>query len=346
MDKTVEVNVIEELLRRYGFNGPVTEQKPYIHYEDEKYLKMIFRVTLEDGRMLVMKLLREDEDLQQERQKIEAQSAFSEQMRRCGIRTPRRYQAEGACCTPYTYRGKSCNVTLEDWCGEEIREIDPEIAGQIGALMARMHCLSLAQGCKIGCGTLFSAAGWNDVDSFPEFCKLCQDGRLDQRVVGEIKALRATRLERIQAVWDTLPKAAVQGDISINNLVSGPEGLSVFDYNNAGDEVLVSDLVMEGLLTAYEMDLPAGTPVSAREQLFPAFLRGYLSVRPLSGAEAAAAWEIYAMYHSLWFTRIVYSENSLDQLLKRDDIAAANALLRQMLTDMTEPDDGRFHGGR
>lgn len=342
MEKTVETGVVEELLGRFGFHGPVAEQKSYIHYVDEKILKIIFRVTLEDGRMLVMKLLNEDEDPAQERQKIEAQSAFSERMRAGGIRTPRRYPAEGVWCVPYTYRGQACNVTLEDWCGEEIREITPETAERIGALMGRMHILSLEQGCRIGCGTLFSAAYWNDVDSYPEFCKFCEDERLNQRVVAEIKALREQRLERIRALWETLPKSAVQGDISINNLVSGPDGLIVFDYNNAGDEVLVSDLVMEGLLTAYEMDLPAGVDAAAREALFPAFLRGYLSVRSLSEAEAAAAWEIYTMYHSLWFTRIVYNEDSLDKLLKRDDFAGANALLERMLADMQEQDDGRF----
>ena len=342
MEKTVETAVIEELLRCFGFDGPVVEQKSYIHYIDEKFLKIIFRVTLEGGRMLVMKLLHEDEDPAQERRKIEAQSAFSEQMRAAGIHTPRRYPAAEGWCTTYTYSGQDCNVTLEDWCGEEIREITPETAERIGALMGRMHILSLEQGCRIGCGTLFSAAYWNDVDSYPEFCKFCEDERLDQRVVAEIKALREQRLERIRALWETLPKSAVQGDISINNLVSGPDGLIVFDYNNAGDEVLVSDLVMEGLLTAYEMDLPAGADAAAREALFPAFLRGYCSVRSLSEAEAAAAWEIYAMYHSLWFTRIVYNEGSLEQRLKREDFAGANALLRQMLADMTEPDDGRF----
>ena len=139
-----------------------------------------------------------------------------------------------------------------------------------------------------------------------------------------------------------MPKAAVQGDISINNLVSGEDGLTVFDYNNAGDEVLISDLVMEGLLTAYEMDLPEGTDPVCREQFFPALLNGYLSVRKLSEEEATAAWLVYTLYHSLWFSRIVYNEDSLEKLVKKEDYASANRLLHQMLADMNEPDDGRF----
>ncbi|MBO4932793.1 MAG: hypothetical protein J6I42_11480, partial [Clostridia bacterium] len=146
----------------------------------------------------------------------------------------------------------------------------------------------------------------------------------------------------LRSVWDRLPKAAVQGDISINNLVYGKDELTVFDYNNAGDEVLVSDLVMEGLLTAYEMDLPEGTDPGCREQFFPALLNGYLSRRQLSDEEADAAWIIYTLYHALWFTRIIYNENSLGKLVEKEDYESANRLLAQMLADMTETDDGRF----
>lgn len=168
-----------------------------------------------------------------------------------------------------------------------------------------MHTISLENKCEIGHRTLFSAAYWNDVDCFPEFCDITKDEKLDQAVVAQIKALRDEKLESIRAVWETLPKAAVQGDISINNLVYSEDGLIVFDYNNAGDEVLISDLVMEGLLTAYEMELHDGTPASYREQIFPALLKGYLSVRSLSEAERKTAWEVYTLYHGLWFTRIV-----------------------------------------
>ena len=345
MEKKIETEVMETILHRYGFPGKVTEQKTYIHaIEENGWMKLIFRVTLEDGTMLVIKLLHEDDDPAAEMTKIENQSIFSECMRNSGIRTPKRHQAEGSYCTAYTYRELPCVVTVEDCCGEEIKEITTDIAHEIGALMARMHLLSMEHGCVIGHRTLFCAAYWNDVDCFPEFCEITKDERLDQAVVAKIRALREAKLEHIRNIWENLPKAAVQGDISINNLVYDEKGLIVFDYNNAGDEVLISDLVMEGLLTAYEMDLPEGTPKTYREQLFPAFLQGYLSVRPLSKTEADTAWEVYTLYHGLWFTRIVYNEDSLDSLVKKGDYEGANRLLKKMLADMEEADDGRFGG--
>ena len=347
MEKSVEIEVIEKVLTLYGFDGAITEQKSYINkMEENVWVKLIFRVTLKNGKMLVIKILREDEedDLVTEMRKVENQSCFSELMRSHGIKTPVRYQANGKYCNEFIYHDLPCMVTVEDWGGEEITEINTDIAYQIGELMARMHVLSLEHKCEIGHRTLFSAAYWNDVDCFQEFCDITKNEKLDQHVVAQIKALRDQKLERIRAVWETLPKAAVQGDISINNLVHTEDSLIVFDYNNAGDEVLISDLVMEGLLTAYEMELPNGTPASYREQIFPALLKGYLFVRPLSEAERKTAWEVYTLYHGLWFTRIVYNDDSMDTLVKEGDYEAANSLLKQMLTDMQEADDGRFRG--
>lgn len=341
----VPESVIHSILELYGLDTAFSEQKEYISYHGEQgdnLIKVILSVLLENGKRIVIKLLREGEDLLKERAKIEKQSAFSEFMRRNGIQTPMRYMANGSYCHEYLYRNLPCNVTVEDWYGEEIMEINADIAYKIGELMARMHLLSLENNCEIGCGTLFSAAYWNDVDAFQAFCELGKNENLDQTIVAHITQLHDEKIEALRAIWDTLPKAAVQGDISINNLVSGEDGLIVFDYNNAGDEVLVSDLVMEGLLTAYEMELPEGADQGLRETLFPALLNGYLSVRKLREEEADAAWIAYTLYHSLWFTRVIYNEDSLEKLVKAENYTAANQRLAQMLADMTERDDGRF----
>lgn len=333
---------IHKILAIYDLDAPFSEQREYISYDGthiDGLIKVILSVLLENGRRVVLKLLRDQADLEKERRIIEKQSAFSEFMRKNGIKTPRRYASFGSCCHEYIYHGVACLVTAEEHCGEEITQIDTDIAYKLGALMARMHTISLENGCEIGCGTLFSAAYWNDVDAFEQFCRLGADEDLDQHIVAQIRKYHDEKLEYLRTIWDGLPKAAVQGDISINNLVYGPDELTVFDYNNAGDEVLISDLVMEGLLTAYEMETASGVD---RETLFPAMLEGYLSLRKLNKLEADAAWTIYTLYHALWFRRVVYSKGSLEKLLEKKDHAAADWLLRQMLADITQPDDGRF----
>lgn len=336
---------IKAVLKLYGFDMIFSEQKEYLNYYEEYgwNVKVVLSVLLGSGKRVVIKIVNiKGDNLLEEREKTEKQSAFSEFMRQSGIITPRCYMSNGQYCNEYVYNNLPCNVTVEDWCGEEITEINTEISYKIGELMARMHILSLNNNYEIGCETLFSAAHQNDVDAYEDFCKICENECLDQAVIEQIKKHRNEKLKAIRSVWDKLPKAAVQGDISINNLVYGKDVLTVFDYNNAGDVVLVSDLVLEGLLTAYEMDLPKGIDQSVREQFFPALLKGYLSVRQLSEEEADIAWSVYTLYHSLWFSRIKYNEDSLEKLVKKEDYLSANRLLVQMLADMTESDDGRF----
>lgn len=345
MEERAEGSIIRSILELYGLDTAFSEQREYINYNKEHgddFVKVILSVLLENEKRVVIKIIREQEELLKERSKIEKQSAFSELMRQKGIKTPMRYMANGKYCNECNYNGILCNVTVEDWCGEEIKEINTDVSYKIGELLARMHILSLENKCEIGCGTLFSAAYWNDVDSFPKFCEIGENEHLDQTIVTQIKKLHDEKVDAIRAIWDRLPKTAVQGDISINNLVYGDDELIVFDYNNSGDEVLISDLVMEGLLTAYEMDLPEGADKSCREEIFPAMLNGYLSIRTLSEEEANTAWIIYTLYHSLWFSRVVYNEDSLEKLVEKEDYTAANRLLNQMLVDMAESDDGRF----
>ena len=340
---------IKAVLKLYGFDMIFSEQKEYLNYYEEYgwNVKVVLSVLLESGKRVVIKIVNiKGDNLLEKREKTEKQSAFSEFMRKNGIITPKYYTANGKYCNEYVYNNLPCNVTVEDWCGEEITEINTEISYKIGELMARMHILSLNNNYEIGCGTLFSAAHQNDVDAYEDFCKICENEYLDRAVIEQIKKHRNEKLKAIRSVWDKLPRVAVQGDISINNLVYGKDVLTVFDYNNAGDVVLVSDLVLEGLLTAYEMDLPKGIDQSVREQFFPALLKGYLSVRQLSEEEADVAWSIYTLYHSLWFSRIKYNEDSLEKLVKKGDYLSANRLLVQMLADITESDDGRFRNCR
>ena len=338
-------NDVKAILKLYGFDTIFSEQREYINHHEEYgwNVKVVLSVLLENGQRVVIKIVNgKGDNMLKEREKTEKQSTFSAFMRQNGIITPKCYMSNGRYCNEYVYNDFLCNVTVEDWCGEEITEINTELSYKIGELMARMHILSLNNNYEIGCETLFSAAHQNDVDAYEDFCKICENECLDKVVIEQIKKHRNEKLAAIRAVWDKLPKAAVQGDISINNLAYGNEVLTVFDYNNAGDVVLVSDLVLEGLLTAYEMNLPKGIDQSVREQFFPALLKGYLSVRQLSEEEADIAWSIYTLYHSLWFSRIKYNEDSLEKLVKNEDYLSANRLLVQMLADITESDDGRF----
>lgn len=145
-NQKVQERVIHSILELYGLDAPFSEQKEYINYNGkhgDNLVKVILSVLLENGKRVVLKILHEQDDLLKERTKIEKQSAFSEFMRQNGIKTPMRHMASGRYCNEYIYNNLPCNVTVEEWCGEEIMEINTDISYKIGELMARMHILSL-----------------------------------------------------------------------------------------------------------------------------------------------------------------------------------------------------------
>ncbi len=331
--------ILQSILNRYEFSEPLVSHDIYLQYEDAHMTKLIVGVALADNRRLVVKLTHDQRDFVGQGIITERQSAFSELLRTHEIRTPQRYKSGGSYCTLTTVDGIPYHTTLEDWCGYELTEIQVDVAYRIGALMARMHTVALDSGFCIGRRTIFDGVGENDVDVYPDFCRICEDPRLDSTLVESIKELYEQKRQRARALWLSLPKAATQGDFSINNLTLGVDGeLTVFDYNIAGDEVLVSDMVLEGLFVAYQMDLPHDAPLAYRERIFPAFYEGYLSVRPLTEMECTVAWELYTMYHSLWGSTV----DALEAYMSAGQVNEANRLLSDILAHLQEQDDGRF----
>ncbi len=336
---TISLDILGSILRQYGFCESPRSYEVLLRYVDSHTTKLIVSVTLTDERRLVVKLMRDHEAFAEQGTITENQSMFSELLRSNGIRTPQRYTACGRYCTITMIEDIAYHTTLEDWCGVELPYIQMDIACKLGALMAQMHTISFQSGFRIGRGTIFGEAPNNDFDAYPDFCRIAEDPRLDQAVASQIKALYEQKTACVHALWHTLPIAATQGDLSVNNIARGADGeLTVFDYNIAGDEAMVSDMVLEGLFLAYQMDLPPECPPDYRETVFPAFYEGYLSIRSLTENECTVAWELYTMYHSLWAS----TTDELEALAAAEKYEEANLLLARVFLDLSLPDDGRF----
>ena len=78
MENTIDTSIINSILIRYGITANVVAQKIYIYDVDtSNYIKVIFRVSLESGKMLVIKIVREEDDLPNYIQKAEQQNKKS-----------------------------------------------------------------------------------------------------------------------------------------------------------------------------------------------------------------------------------------------------------------------------
>ncbi|MDR0915842.1 MAG: hypothetical protein LBN02_01460 [Oscillospiraceae bacterium] len=316
---------IRDALNLFDISDAISAVKYIFNEVFPTRIKIIAKVSFESRLPLIVKLSHEREHT---RQAIEEQSALSECLRSFGIRTARRYRSRGAYCAVVEGFGLSLHTTVEDYIGEEIAVITAELAAKIGVLLAQMHNISARNDLHINAATLFNAAGENDVSGYATFVELHNGGKLDNALAEYIISRYTERLERIRAAWAHLPTFAVQGDISVNNLTWIDGELGVFDYNNGGDEVLVSDMVLEGLLTAHEMDLADGLTDADRPALFTAFVDAYTRERPLSQTEIAVLNDVYAVAESMWFSKIVHADDSLEKLVERGENDRATSVLR------------------
>jgi len=321
---------IRSILQCFNINGKPIEIHPFLERVSKREARYVLRVCMKDGQSYVVKLTcakRFPHDL------IERQSRFSEHLRRGGIQTPRRYAADGVYCIKSKKRGFDFSVTVEDYAGEELKILDMDTARELGELLARCHEISQRQNCLIGAPTIFDMAGHHDMNSCDEFRALADAPGIDISLHGAVLEAYDTRLAQALAKLAGCPKHAVQGDFSINNLSrQGParqgSELWLFDYNNAGDDYLVADMITQGIFLSRDMDY--AQPHNS-DAMFEAFTRGYLEQRQLSEAEKCAASDCYAVSAAMWASGIGQWHGSLSELLKRGGIDAANRLLAEML---------------
>ena len=325
----IELENLIHVLALYNITKQVSDFKFFINGYNDKTseIKVIAKVDFINRSPLVVKFVKENSH---PHNIIEKQSAFSEYLRGQGILTPKRYMSGESYCIKILFDNKDIDVTVEDYIGEEIKTIDYKLAYKIGKLMGKTHSVSEKGNYHLGNSTIFNVVGYNEVSGFNRFVELGEEDKIDSVMYHKIKKIYTAKLDKIKLSWDRLSRYATQGDFSINNLTYIGDELGIFDYNIAGDETLVGDMVLEGLLTANEMVLADGLSDIDRVELFRCFFKGYTDERPLSDYEKNVLGAIYSISSGLWFTKILYNENSLTKLVERNEFNKVTLLLEEI----------------
>lgn len=323
----IEQNHIADILALFHINEPIRDLTYFIEQYSvdrtslDPRIKVIVKADFENTAPVVVKCVNQKEH---PIHIIEQQSKFSEHMRQNGIITPRRLMTlsgeNEVFCRTYDIDKTPICITVEEYIGEEIRELDVRTAFRIGNLMGEMHQIAERDGLHIEANSIFDVIRYNEVSGYNRFNELGEAGQLNAEQYNEIHERYIQKINNLQNVWHELPRFATQGDYSINNLTWVGESIGIFDYNIAGEETLVGDLVTEGLLVAREMDLVKGLTREDRRTLFDAFVDGYKNVRQLNDAEQKVLDDVYAVVASMWFTSIRYEEDSLEKLVERGEI--------------------------
>lgn len=306
---------IAPLLREYGISSEITAVEPLVDRQDGDSAELAAKVSVKHRGPLVIWLLRSPG---LSHAGIERRCVFAEHLRRNGIATPEHYSAGGAYSLERVVDGIRFSVVLEDFAEGELEAVDQDSAREAGRLMARIHRLSFRDNFKIGSPSRFNALGKNGVSGIEAFRQLADEAEASMiksiayphrfckkpGLCREIIAIYDRKLASAADVWGRLPCCAVQGGIAVGHLYSAGDRLGAFGFKNAGDETLIGDMILEGLLLADSPKLAAGLSDADRPEIFKSFLDGYRSICPLTPDERMAACELYPAYSALRVSRV------------------------------------------
>ena len=331
----VDIGQTQDILRAYGIDRRITALKELLRYHYDEgdnptdEVRLILRAEMDGGEPLVIKLLREEE---YPASVMEAQAAFSETLRRHGIPTARHYAAGESFVTLWHIGKREIQVTVEDFVKGQLQIIDMATARQIGRMHARAHEISLRENCHVDYPVLFDALGENDLFSFSMLEELLPGMPAELRGKAEDVLALCHGHHTALAPLAAYPRCAAQGDLSDCNLYRTAEGeIGMFDFNNCGDAVPLVDAVMQGIFVSRLMDYGREPTEAFSLGLLRAFLAGYESIRLMTAEERNMAWHMDALCGALWRFDLLFADNSLKNLLARDDRAGASALLDELL---------------
>ena len=340
------------ILSAYGIypsSLKIEELQRYDSEEEYGCLRVIIKVVTEDEApncisQFVIRI-RDERDVSET--VFESQCRFSEMLAENGIPTARILSVVGE--KRFVQRqlidGRVVFVTAENFMENEIRSVDIETSEKMGTLLARSHIVSEKSECHVPNRVIFDPFEENDLFYASNYIAL------GNRMTDENLLLHQKTLKEYQRIMKELEplrmraRYAVQGDLSDCNCFCTSSGeVGFFDFNNAGDNNLFCDAVMQGVFVARLMDYPENRSFSD-EDILRAFFRGYCSVRSFDAEDIGFYSYLRAVIEAFWADSIGWSSDngwdsckpdSLFFLVEKGDTEAIYRKLKDIYYKLTD----------
>lgn len=293
-------------LRKFGISEQVKDWRILADGPDHpvpyEVIRKIIYVELENAEKYVIKFVWEP---MFSTQIIENQCVFSDLLMEHGIDTPRRLVRDGHYCISYEKEGFVMDVYAEEWVGDKVSHLTLEIYEKIGEIIGKIHQVSCETEFHIGFSLLYNEITERDTS----FGRLWGAGGHDFISDDEFDAMRTIydqRLDIVKNIWTMLPRAAVQGDIySCNNIALRSGKLVVYDFNLAGDEVLIGDILQCWFRTIFDGKIERDLNMLSQEEMWSAFMNAYQREHRLTEIEKNCFSDVYAILGVVYYTKLL-----------------------------------------
>jgi len=290
-----------EILKNYSceLDVRVIDLIEYYHI-DSKICMVIFAQTV--NKKYIIKLLSKSSISVRDE---EQQAIFSEFLRKNGIPIPRKYKYNECFVSEVSYFGNNFYITVEDYFGNDIKFITSSTAYVLGAMLAKMHSISLDNNYHMKNGTTYNAlvSGKIKLQNIWGPNNGLLMSKYDYKKIDEI---HKCQIQQIKEIWGILPKGAVHGDLGLtSNLMLNGNKYGIIDFNLSGDEVFLNDMLVTWYSSRYNfnnvMSVSLNKIIHIRENFFDAYCHN----RRLQDIEYENINKLSCIINGIYFNRFV-----------------------------------------
>lgn len=261
--------------------------------------KTIVECSDSDGNLYLLKGEAQDQ------QEVERISAFSNRLHAV-LPTPRYLKTVSSM---YSVKRDSVVYTLEQKLrGAEVETLTDTHLAEIANALGTMHHYVLENQLRLHRGTTWSMFGGNQNDELGYYdeneCSFweCRDAFSNHVLFPQVEVAYQHIRQELQRMWTDLPIAATQGDFCYYNMVFQDQKLTgVFDFNLAGDEVLINECLAVAVYHSWHAPYQ-GT--RSPDERFTLFCDAYQRIRPWTEKEASVVPQLKALIRAFRYDRI------------------------------------------
>ncbi len=300
----LEIVDAQRILWRFSIQETTLSFVPIQETFREDGIRLIYELTTVQGGHWVCRL---SSERNYPKSLVERQSLFSELLRMHGVLIPHKIKSDEGYCSSMAFGPYLFQVTVEEWIGRNLDEVTEETFLSLGKLLGRCHILSERHPMKLGYSTI-SKSIKNGQACFRKI--LCSVPHwISYQEVADAARLHDALVLHLASIQETLPTGAVHGDLGIfNNLLQTEKGIAMIDFNMAGDEVFLWDMLITYYASIHKYSWRKRLARLNLMTCYSSFFSGYQGVRTLTEVERSTFPEAAALFDGLFYCKAIVEE--------------------------------------
>lgn len=306
MSVMVDTAYLGSILRAYGISEQIIAVVPLEETDEGEELRLLYRLDLQSGLRLVCRISRE---ARYPGTLVEQQSRFSEKLRSYGLPTAKKYRVLAG-ANSFVLDAQGCRVTLEQYVGADLDTVTLHTFFQLGLFLGQIHSVSERDPSPMDYAPMYQAIQQGRA-TFDRVLARSDPALGQHQDVRAVQALHDALVCRLREGGDRLPRGAVHGDLgAFNNLVTMEGRLFIIDFNLAGEEPFLFDLLSCFYASIYKYAWRGRLQGIDHRQAFSQFLWGYASRRKLTHEEVQQFGLAAALFDGLFYCKAILEEYS------------------------------------